>query len=83
MTPSQCCPPHHGCNAPGHGEACALELCRRAADHLEEAALALARWQEWRQARDSHAHRHELRFRRRAYDRARDSAITAMLLAAA
>jgi hypothetical protein len=46
-----------------------------------QAALALGRWEEWRQvcARRG-AGRREKRFRRRAYERARDAALVAVLM---
>jgi hypothetical protein len=43
------------------------------------AALALARWEEWMRARRS-ASRRERRFRRRAYERARDGALVVVLM---
>jgi hypothetical protein len=68
-----CCPPNHGCNAAGGPEICALELCRTAAGTDRRAALALERWAMLEQARDG-----QRRFRRRAYQRARDHALVAL-----
>jgi hypothetical protein len=55
-----------------------LELCRRAAVEQPEAAAALARWNAWRLARDRG--KRERRFRRRAYTRARERAVGALLM---
>jgi hypothetical protein len=74
-----CCPPGHGCNAAGGAEPCALELCRSAAAVEEDAALALKRWKTFEQAREGV--RGELRFRRRAFERARDRALIALAMA--
>ncbi len=72
----KCCPSGHGCNAPGHDEACALDVLRAAPDECDEAALALARWQTFRRTRN-HAER---RYHRRGYERARDRALLALAL---
>lgn len=74
-----CCPAAHGCNAPGGREACALDVCRAAAPQLSEAALALKRWDALRAAWERGSER-DRRFRRRAYQRARDSALIAIAL---
>jgi len=71
-----CCPPGHGCNAPGGDEPCALTLCRAAADHEGDAAVALDRWGAFKNAADR-----ERRFRRRAFERARDRALIALAMA--
>src|SRR2546421_703844 len=68
---AQCCPQARGCNAPEHSEPCLLDLCRRAAREVPEAALALARWEDWQRAREHGGRRSEWRFRKRAYERAR------------
>jgi hypothetical protein len=75
-----CCPPGHGCNAPGGGEPCALALCRAAAREEEDAALALARWGALKAASEHHAAEGERRFRRRAFQRARDKALIALAM---
>jgi hypothetical protein len=69
-----CCPPGRGCNAPGGEEPCALSLCRAAAGE-EEAALALDRWGAFENCRDR-----ERRFRRRAFERARDRALITLAM---
>ncbi|HLJ04480.1 MAG TPA: hypothetical protein VKT31_13625 [Solirubrobacteraceae bacterium] len=74
-----CCPAAHGCNAQGGREACALDVCRAAAPQLREAALALKRWDALQAAWDGDSER-ERRFQRRAYQRARDSALIAIAL---
>ena len=76
-----CCPPGRGCNSSAGGEPCVLKLCRLAASDEPLAALALVRWEEWNLAcRRDRARRHERRFRRRAYERARDAALVAVLM---
>ena len=62
MNMVQCCPPGHGCNAPGGGEPCALALCQAAAKREEDAAIALSRWGDFEAASEQG----ERRFRRRA-----------------
>jgi hypothetical protein len=69
-----CCPPGHGCNAPGGKEPCALVLCRAAADE-DDAALALDRWGAFENCGDG-----ERRFRRRAFERARDRALITLAM---
>jgi hypothetical protein len=72
-----CCPPGRGCNCSEREEPCILELCRQAADD-ELAAIAVRRW-EVLQGTPGH-NRHERRFRARAYERARDRALAALLM---
>lgn len=74
----RCCPPRHGCNAPAGAEPCALSLCRTFAAKEPDAALALARWAAFEQ--DSA--KGQQRFRRRAYERARDRALVAIAMRA-
>jgi hypothetical protein len=45
-----------------------------------QAALALGRWEEWRRVCERRGGRREKRFRRRAYERARDAAVVAVLM---
>jgi hypothetical protein len=71
-----CCPPGHGCNAPGGNEPCALTLCRAAAQDEEDAALALSRWGDFEAAGEQG----ERRFRRRAFERARDRALIGLAM---
>ena len=75
-----CCPPGHGCNAPGGGEPCALALCQAAAQEEEDAALALARWGALEAAAAQNCGDGERRFRRRAFERARDKALIALAM---
>jgi hypothetical protein len=75
-----CCPPGHGCNADGGAEPCALELCRAAADVQKDAALAIKRWNSLELARERGRGERECRFRRRAFERARDRALIALAL---
>src|SRR5437763_5790315 len=75
-----CCPRGHGCNAPGTEEPCALDVCRAADPELREAALALERWAALERACEHRRNERELRFRRRAYERARDHALVAVAL---
>jgi hypothetical protein len=76
-----CCPPGHGCNAPGGDEPCALALCRAAAREEDDAALALDRWgaleASWKQKSCGDGER---RFRRRAFERARDRALITLAM---
>jgi hypothetical protein len=69
-----------------------LELCRDFAAEEPAAALAVARWESWQAARAASrprdplaggatpVGRRESRFRRRAYERARDGAAGAVLM---
>jgi hypothetical protein len=75
-----CCPPGHGCNAAGGAETCALELCRAAAAGQKDAALALKRWNAFELARARGRSERECRFRRRAFERARDRALIALAM---
>jgi hypothetical protein len=77
-----CCPPGIGCNAPGKQEPCVLELCREAASERREAALAVARWDDFQQVSGGGRSKQEQRFRRRAYERARDDALGMLLMRA-
>src|SRR2546423_3262029 len=76
----RCCPPRLGCNAPNGGQSCALDLCRAAAAENRDAALAIARWAEFEKAREHDRSNRGRRFRRRAFDRARDRALMAIAL---
>jgi hypothetical protein len=76
MSMALCCPPGHGCNAPGGDEPCALVLCRAAAPDEEDAALALSRWGDFEAASEQR----ERRFRRRAFERARDRALIGLAM---
>ena len=58
-----------------------LELCRAGREE-PEAALAVLRWDEWQQARRRVKGRAERRFRRRAYERARENALAVLLMRA-
>jgi hypothetical protein len=75
-----CCPPGHGCNADGAAETCALELCRAAAGVQKDAALAVKRWNTLELARERGRGERECRFRRRAFERARDRALIGLAL---
>src|SRR5439155_14994211 len=75
-----CCPPGHGCNAPHGGEPCVLALFRSAGGEDPTAARALAGWAEWTQACASSSTKRERRFRRRAYERARETGLRALLM---
>ncbi len=75
-----CCPPGHGCNAPGGDEPCALALCREAAPEEQDAAVALSRWGALQDASEGVCGDGERRFRRRAFERARDRALIAVAM---
>jgi hypothetical protein len=75
-----CCPPGLGCNAPAHDQPCALELCRRAASQEAQAALAVLRWTQLQEARRHPRGKADRRFRLRAYERAREASLVALLL---
>src|SRR5579884_3800191 len=74
---AECCPPGRGCNSPNGEEVCALSLCS-ADKHEPDAALALARWEDLQ--RTAAEDRRERRFRRRAFERARDRALQAFAM---
>jgi hypothetical protein len=75
-----CCPPGHGCNAPGGGERCALSLIRDAAQDEGDAALAVERWGALEAASGENCGDGERRFRRRAFERARDRALITLAM---
>jgi hypothetical protein len=77
---AMCCPPGHGCNAPGADEPCALVLCRVAAQQERDAALALDRWGALEEASEQKCDAGERRFRRRAFERARDQALITLAM---
>jgi hypothetical protein len=77
---ASCCPHGHGCNAPGGAEPCALDLFRTAAADSTDAALALKRWGALERACANRRTEGERRFRRRAYERARDRALMTLAL---
>ncbi|MFL5862145.1 MAG: hypothetical protein ACJ780_15420 [Solirubrobacteraceae bacterium] len=77
-----CCPRGHGCNAPNGGEPCALEVCRLITNWQSDASLALARWREFERASEQGCSESERRFRRRAFQRARDRALIAQAMQA-
>jgi hypothetical protein len=58
-----------------------LALCRAASQTDEDAALALARWSALQDASEHDAREGERRFRRRAYERARDKALITLAMA--
>ena len=70
-----CCPPSHGCNAPGEDETCALTLLMAAAPGDRDAARALDRWEAFEACAERGGRERERRFRRRAFERARDRAL--------
>jgi hypothetical protein len=55
-------------------------VCQAAAPHLREAALACARWETLQTVWADGSSERERRFRRRAYQRARDAALIAIAL---
>jgi hypothetical protein len=76
-----CCPAGRGCNSADRDEACVLTLCRTFAAAEPAAALALARWELFEDASQHHPASHgEQRFRRRAYERARDRALAGITM---
>src|SRR5947209_34279 len=76
-----CCPTGRGCNASGGAGPCALELFREAGAENRDAAMALKRWSTFEQALERGRGERECRFRRRAFERARDRALIALALA--
>jgi hypothetical protein len=71
-----CCPESRGCNAV-EDDACALGLFAASAE-IEESAVALSRWSTFQKACGHRRNDSERRFRRRAYERARDAALIAL-----
>ena len=70
-----CCPPGEGCNGPpGYQEACVLWRCRQSP--RPEAMRALRLWERFTAARREQCPRAQRRFLRRAYQRARDQALS-------
>jgi hypothetical protein len=59
-----------------------LELCRELAGRDATAAAAVASWEQLQRELGRGASRRELRFRRRAYERARERALVALLMRA-
>lgn len=57
-----------------------MELCRHAAEHDRDAAKAVARWAALERAHQRGRGEGELRFRRRAFERARDRALIGLAL---
>jgi hypothetical protein len=57
-----------------------LTLCREAAEEDQAAAVALERWSAWRRACRLRRTGNERRFRRRAFQRARDRALVALAM---
>jgi hypothetical protein len=78
---AMCCPPNRGCNAHGLDQPCVLEIFRAASGSMAEASMAIDRWDGFQRAEHGHGvGAGERRFRRRAYERARDEALTAVAL---
>jgi len=77
-----CCPPNRGCNSPERDQPCVLELCRAASGEEPEIALAVARWNDLREALERGCGNREARFRRRTFERARSDALWALLMQA-
>jgi hypothetical protein len=75
-----CCPPNRGCNAHGVDEPCVLTLFRAAAASTEEARVAVERWEMFESVERQGVGAAERRFHRRAYERARDRALTAVAM---
>lgn len=75
-----CCPQGRGCNAVSGDQPCALELFAAGAAEVAEAAVALSRWGIFQKACEHRRNDNERRFRRRAYERARDEALIALAL---
>ena len=80
ITMRACCPANRGCNAHDAGQPCVLTLFQATAATTEEAQIALERWETFESADREGAGAAERRFRRRAYERARDEALTALAL---
>jgi hypothetical protein len=77
---SLCCPPRLGCNARHHDQPCVLDLCRAVSERDAVAAKALDRWEAWQEAIAEDSPRGEDRFRRRAYERAREAAMGVLVM---
>jgi hypothetical protein len=76
-----CCPAGRGCNSADRDEACVLTLFRAFAADEPAAALALARWEVFEDACRHHpVSDGEQRFRRRAYERARERALAGITM---
>jgi hypothetical protein len=75
-----CCPQSGGCNAVDDDQPCVLERFAANAAEIEEAAVALSRWSIFQKACEHRRNDNERRFRRRAYERARDAALIALAL---
>jgi hypothetical protein len=75
-----CCPGGHGCNGQGDDEPCALDVCRAYENQIPEAVLAVRRWEELERACEHRRSDRERRFRRRAYERARDRALIGLAM---
>ncbi len=76
-----CCPPNRGCNTHGIEQPCVLTIFRAAEATIEEARVAVDRWEALESAEGREgAGAGERRFRRRAYERARDQALTAVAI---
>jgi hypothetical protein len=60
-----------------------MELCRDAAEHDRDAAKAVARWTALERAHERGRSEREVRFRRRAFERARDRALIGLALSPA
>jgi hypothetical protein len=78
-----CCPAARGCNAAERDESCALSVCRAFSAAEPAAALAVARWDAFEDALDHPLSNAQQRFRRRAYERARDRALVAITMRSA
>jgi len=75
-----CCPAGHGCNSPGGKEPCALTLLGGAAPTDRDAAKAMARWGSLMQSEQAGCGERERRFRRRAFERARNRALIGLAM---
>src|ERR1700759_2565628 len=74
---AECCPPGYGCNAPSGDEPCALTLCEAVAAQEDDAAVAVERWRALEASAEGDGER---RFRRRAFERARDRALIGLAM---
>jgi hypothetical protein len=57
-----------------------LELCGAISDREPAAATALERWEGWQEAIAAGCSRAESRFQRRAYERARETAMAVLVM---